>query len=106
MRPEDCIRDSKFRKEFINHEVVNIKKVVDGNKNLVYHNEAKISILEEIKKEKLTDVERDIVEEHLGALITLKDDVEKQNERLLIMVEIYNKFIDGSNKNLKLTKRG
>ena len=105
MKPDECLRDPKFRREFINHEMVNLKKVVDGNKNLAFHNEAKVSILEEIKKGGLTDTEMDIVEEHLGALMTLSDDLEKQNERLLIMVEIYDKFVNASINSLKL-KRG
>lgn len=93
MELQDCIKDPKFRREFVSHEIDNIKKTVDGNSNMLYHNDAKISILQEIlDKVELTKEEEGIVEEHMGALQGLKSDVNIQSDRLKIMVDIYDKF--------------
>jgi hypothetical protein len=93
MKMEDCINDPKFRKEFILHEVDNLKKVIDGNGNMLYHNSAKISILKEIRdKLNLTSEEDGIVLEHMSALEGLEDDVSFQSSRLETMIKIYEKF--------------
>jgi len=93
MKLEDCINDPKFRREFVTHEMDNLKKTVEGNENMLYHNDAKISILQEIlDKLDLTKEEEGIVKEHMGALKGIKSDVNDQSARLDIMVEIYRKF--------------
>ena|SRR4030042_1515173 len=93
MKTEDCIKDPKFRKEFIIHEMENLGKVIDGNNNMLYHNDAKLSILQEIRdKLELTEEEDGVVEEHMGALEGLRGDVGIQSERLQMMIKIYDKF--------------
>lgn len=107
MKLEDCIDDPKFRQAFVEHEISALQRVIQGNDNMVYHNDGKISILNQIKEDlELTDKETDVINEHLTALHSVNGDLKKQSTRLQTMIDIYEKFRDkfsnNSKSNLKL----
>jgi hypothetical protein len=95
MKIEECIDDPQFRVAFVEHEVSGLQEVINGNKNILYHNEGKLSILEQIKKNILLDNEElNVINEHLDAVKFVSSDIKKQNNRLNIMINIYNKFLN------------
>ncbi len=103
MELRECIDDPEFRVQFAIEEKDGLEKVVEGNKNMTYHNEAKISILTELGEGmELTDEEEDVLVEHIGTLTSINQDIVVQSKRLGIMVSLYEKFIKKNGSKLKL----
>lgn len=93
MELQECINDPLFRKEFVLHEIEALKGAIDGNENILYHNDAKLSILDEIKEKlSLTEIEKAEIDEHITALRSIRSEATEQNRKLQILVNIYEKF--------------
>lgn len=105
MELKECIKDREFRKEFVNYEISGLKEIVDGNKNALYHNEAKLSIMEEVqRKVELTPFELDVLKEHMTCLKQINAETEIQNTRLQALIGVYEKYTNSLNCNLKLSE--
>jgi len=94
MRIEDCINDPEFRVAFVEKEIEALKEIIEGNKNVYYYNEAKISIYKQmVDTLKFEDKDFNIMDEHLKTLVTVNEDISKQKDRFLNMISMYEKFL-------------
>jgi hypothetical protein len=100
MKMEECINDPKFRQAFVEEQNKILKNIIFSDNNIIYHNDALISILEEIKSIlQLEDKELEILEEQLNELKNMNLELYKQKNRIDTMVSTYNKYLCNKKEN-------
>jgi hypothetical protein len=105
MNIEDCIDDPNFREAFVEKEIEALNEIIEGNNNVHYYNEAKISIFNQMLKEQMLEGEElTVVNEHLSTLINVNNDLIKQKERFISMINAYANFLEYIKNNKKIFK--
>ena len=108
MKFEECNKDPKFRQAFIENEIRIFNDIVSGTNIAIRHNNDYISMLEEmINILELNEKEIETLNEELSKLNENTLSFQKQVNKIGIMVNIYNKYLDKKKENnntLKLYK--